>query len=71
MTPLIQRDSVWLGIGIGLIIPAIAYAVLLTLYMFLDTIGVLSDFGFAEDFRIRTLALFAVCSNLILMQRYR
>ena len=71
MTPFIQRDSVWLGIALGLLIPAISYAILLTLYTLLDTMGIFSDFGFADDFRIRTLALFAICSNLIMVQRYR
>ncbi len=70
MTPIIQRDSVWLGIALGLLVPAIAYAVLLTLYTLLDTMGIFSDFGFADDFRIRTLALFAICSNLIMVNRY-
>ncbi|HZV68350.1 MAG TPA: hypothetical protein VFG10_02370 [Saprospiraceae bacterium] len=71
MTPFVKRDSFWLGLGAGLLVPALAYAILLTIYQLLDTMGVLSDIGFAEDFRIRTLALFAVCSNLILMNRYR
>ncbi|MEO6131355.1 MAG: hypothetical protein ABIQ02_05875 [Saprospiraceae bacterium] len=71
MTPLIKRDSFWLGLGAGLLVPGIAYAVLLTFYQLLDTMGALSDIGFAEDFRIRTLALFAICANLILMNRYR
>lgn len=71
MTPLIKRDSFWLGLGAGLLVPGIAYALLLTIYQLLDSMGVLSDIGFAEDFRIRTLALFSICGNLFLMQRYR
>lgn len=71
MTPFIQKDSVWLGMGIGLIVPAAVYALLLTIYTLLDSMGIFSDVGFAEDFRIRTLALFAICSNLVLMQRFR
>lgn len=71
MTPLVQKDSVWLGLGIGLIVPAAVYALLLTIYTLLDTMGIFSDVGFAEDFRIRTLALFAICGNLVLMQRFR
>ena len=71
MTPFIKRDSFWLGLGAGLLVPAIAYAFLLTLYQLLDSMGVLSDIGFAEDFRLRTLALFSICADLILMQRFR
>lgn len=71
MTPFVKKDSVWLGIGLGILIPATVYAVLLTLYTLLDSMGVFSDIGFAEDFRIRTLALVAVCSNLVLMQQFK
>ena len=53
MTPLVQKDSVWLGIGLGILIPAVVYALLLTIYTLLDTMGVFSDVGFAEDFRIQ------------------
>jgi len=71
MTPLIKKDSFWLGLGAGLLVPGIVYAILLTIYQLLDSMGVLSDIGFAEDFRMRTLALFSICANLVLMQRYR
>jgi uncharacterized protein YybS (DUF2232 family) len=71
MIPFFKKDSVWFGLIIGLIIPAIVYAILLLLYHFLDTVGVFSNTGFAEDFRTRTLALISICSNLIIMQTYR
>ena len=71
MMPFVRRNSFWLGFGIGILVPGIIYAVLLTLYQILDSMGVLSDIGFSEDFRVRTLALFAVCSNLVLLQRYQ
>ena len=69
--PFVKKDSVWLGIGIGLLVPALIYALLITIYTLLDSMGIFSDVGFAEDFRIRTLALFAICGNLIMMQRFR
>ena len=71
MRPLVKKDSVWFGIAIGLLTPAAIYALLLTIYTLLDTMGVFSDVGFAEDFRIRTLALFSICGNLVLMQRFK
>ena len=71
MMPFVKKDSVWLGIGIGLLVPALIYALLITIYTLLDSMGIFSDVGFAEDFRIRTLALFAICGNLIMMQRFR
>lgn len=60
-----------MGIIAGLVSPVIVYAILFVLYEFLDTMGVFSDIGFAEDFRTRTLALIAICSNLVVMQFFR
>ena len=71
MIPFYKRDSVWVGLTIGLLAPVIVYGILLLLYTFLDSIGVFSDYGFAEDFRTRTLALIAICTNLVVMQSYR
>ncbi len=67
----LKKDSVWVGIAIRLVFPIAMYGFLRLLYAFLDTMGVFSDIGFAEDFRTRTLALIAICSNLLLMQLYR
>ena len=71
MTSFIKRDSFWFGISAGILLPLIVYGVLLTLYLLLDSMGALSDIGFAEDFRLRTLALFSICANLVLMNRFR
>ncbi len=71
MTPLVKKDSVWVGLGMGLLVPAVVYVLLFILYSLLDSMDVFSDMGFAEDFRIRTLALFSICANLVLVQRYR
>ncbi|HZV43961.1 MAG TPA: hypothetical protein VFF90_05765 [Saprospiraceae bacterium] len=71
MNSFFKRDSVWTGLVIGIILPVVVYAVLFLLYSFLDSIGVFSDIGFAEDFRTRTLGLISICSNLILMQTIR
>lgn len=71
MISTLKKDSVWVGLAIGILLPVVVYAILRLLYQLLDSIGVLSDVGFAEDFRTRTLALVAICSNLILMQTFR
>jgi hypothetical protein len=67
----LKRDSVWNGMAFGILLPAAVYGVLWLLYAFLESVGVLTDIGFAEDFRTRTLSLVAICSNLVLMQLYR
>ena len=71
MNSFFKRDSVWTGLVIGILLPVVVYGVLFLLYAFLDSMGVFSDIGFAEDFRTRTLGLIAICSNLILMQTFR
>ncbi len=71
MIPFIKKDSLWFGIAAGILVPAAVYALLLTIYTLMDSMGIFSDVGFAEDFRIRTLALFAICSNLVLTQRFQ
>ncbi len=71
MMQFLKKDSVWFGMLLGLVSPIIVYLLLLMIYSFMDSIGVFSDYGFAEDFRTRTLALIAICSNLIIMQTFR
>lgn len=71
MNSFFKRDSVWTGMVIGIILPVAVYGVLFFLYAFLDSVGVFSDIGFAEDFRTRTLGLISICSNVILMQTIR
>jgi hypothetical protein len=71
MSTLLRKDSVWVGIGMGIIVPVALYGILLLVYHFLDTMGVFSDVGFAEDFRTRTLALVSICANLLIMQSFR
>jgi hypothetical protein len=71
MMAILKKDSVWVGLAIGLICPIVLYGILLLLYYFMEKVGVFSDFGFADDFRTRTLALVSICSNLLLMQLFR
>ena len=71
MIPFFKRDDVWTGMLLGIIVPLVVYGILILLYAFLDSMGVLTDVGFAEDFRTRTLSLVAICCNLLLMQNYR
>ena len=63
-----KRNTVWTGIAIGIGIPVLTYAVLLSLYTLLDKAGIISDVGFAEDFRTRTLGLVSICANLFVIR---
>ena len=54
MIPALKKDSVWIGLMVGLILPIVVYLLLLLIYQLMDTMGLFSDVGFAEDFRTRT-----------------
>lgn len=71
MKEALKKDSVWTGLALGLLVPVGVYGLLRLIYEFMDTIGVFSDIGFADDFRTRTLMLISICSNLLVMQFYR
>jgi len=67
----LDLDSFLLGIVVGLVFPVMVYGILLTLYDFLEVRLLASDVGFSPDFRFRTLALIAICANLIPFNLYR
>ncbi len=60
-----RRDALWIGFLTGLVVPFVGYAILLMIYDQLEAAGMLSRSGFSSNFRERTLALVAVCLNLI------
>lgn len=66
-----RNNSLWLGLAIGLALPFVGYAVLLLIYQQLDALGLLTSSGFSIDFRQRTVALLAVCLNLIPLRRFQ
>ncbi len=60
-----EKDKIIVGLILGLILPVVGYAILLEIYDLLSSSGVISDEGFSQTFRKRTIALLAVCFNLI------
>ncbi len=67
----LDRDSFLLGLVVALVTPVMAYGILLTIYDVLEEYFLASSIGFAPDFRTRTLALIAICINLIPFHLYR
>lgn len=59
-----KRNEIWIGLLVGLVLPFVGYAVLLSI----------SDFSVAHNygagFRPRSLALIAVCLNIIPMNLF-
>ena len=62
---MLRRNEIWLGIILGLVIPFVGYALLLTIYENFDIMGWASSEHMSEDFRTRTLGLLAISMNLI------
>lgn len=59
------QNKLWIGLLIGLLLPFVGYALLLTVYDQLDAMGWTSSIGFSANFRVRTLGVIAICLNLI------
>lgn len=58
---MLKRNEIWVGVVIGLLLPFVGYALLLTLSDYLV------ENNFSAGFRPRSLALMAVCLNIIPM----
>ncbi|MFN7115541.1 MAG: hypothetical protein ACK4TA_02000 [Saprospiraceae bacterium] len=66
-----NRNALWFGLAVGLVLPFVGYAILLMIYDGLDSAGLLSGRGFSENFRQRTLGIVAICLNLIALNFFQ
>ncbi len=66
-----QRNHVLVGLGIGLAIPIVAYALILTLFEGIDNMAGFTNVELAKAIKPRTIALMAICVNILVMQYYR
>jgi len=62
---MLTKDSLPIGALLGLMIPFVGFALLLEIYDQLESAQIISDIGLSETFRKRTIALLAICFNLI------
>ena len=60
-----NKNAIWVGILIGLVLPFVGYALLLTIFEQLDALGWVDGEGFSSTFRVRTLSVVAICLNTI------
>lgn len=60
-----EKDKLIVGLMLGLMLPVVGYAILLEIYELLSSNGIISNEGLSQTFRERTIALLAVCFNLI------
>ena len=66
-----DRNAIWLGLLIGLAVPFVGYALLLTLFEQLESMNAVSSEGFSPTFRTRTLMVIALCFNIFPFNYYQ
>ncbi len=65
-----SRNNVFFGLAIGLLLPALAFYLLSPLIDFIGTLLVPEKGVYASHFRQRSLAIIAICINLIPMNGF-
>ncbi len=68
---MLNRNRVWVGLVVGVLVPALAFAILHQIFALLELKGMASQRGFSPMFRERTVAIVALASNLWLMNIYK
>ena len=66
-----NKNSIPIGLGIGVAIPLLAFGLLMLLYNKLEAGGIVSEEGFSPMFRERTSAIIAICLNLIPLNAFQ
>lgn len=62
---MLRKDNLWIGIIIGLIVPFVAYGIILSIYDQLDAAGITDGATMGEMYRQRTVGLLAIAANII------
>lgn len=68
---MLNKNALWVGLVLGLLIPALIFTILYQLFSLLEIRGAASGTGFSQNFRERTLAIVALAGNLWLLNFYR
>lgn len=66
-----DKDSLLLGLGLGLAVPFVGYAIILTLFEQLAATEWLSSETRTITFRARTIGVLAICLNIIPFKYYQ
>jgi len=68
---MLQRNNIWLGLILGILIPFVGYASLLVILEEVHAAGYLQGGNGAFIFRRRTILLMAICVNLVPFSYYQ
>lgn len=66
-----RYDKMIVGVLAGTLIPLLAFAVLYIIFDELSQLEIISDAGFSDDFRIRTISLVSIGANVILVRYFQ
>ncbi len=66
-----NRNELWVGLVIGLLLPFVGYATLLMIFEQLEGMDVGSSSGFSIGFRQRTVAIVAICLNIFPLNHFQ
>lgn len=68
---MLNRNEVWVGLVIGLLLPSLGFLLLYQLFKLLEIQGAASTTGFSPMFRERTLSIVSIALNLIPLNLFR
>ncbi|GJM32917.1 MAG: hypothetical protein DHS20C18_19180 [Saprospiraceae bacterium] len=68
---MLNRDAIWMGLILGLLIPFVGYALVLTIFEQLEALGLMSKIGMTPYFRERTSSILAISLNLLPLNFYQ
>lgn len=68
---MLNRNKIWVGLLIGLILPALGAVLIFNIFKLLALMGGASGEGFTPNFRERTSIVIALALNLIPMNLFR
>ena len=61
---MLEKDSIILGVLIGIVVPFVGYAMFLVIFEQLESYGLINSRGLSATFRQRTTSLLAISLNL-------
>lgn len=68
---MLEKNSLPIGLLLGIMAPIIAYLLLMGIYEGLESLGWVSDSGFRPKFRERTMAIIALATNAFALNYYQ
>jgi hypothetical protein len=67
-----KNNNIWAGLALGIILPILGFGILQLIFDQLEAMEILTDdTGFSPSFRGRTLAIVALCINLLPLNRFQ